>query len=173
MLSKNFIFTALFFGIILCIISCLGNEQEKKHKQLYTILPTDSSSFSISLDGIESIKTPNFNLDGRWELMHQDSTQKTQSLYLTFEGRKIFSTLSSDFNSFHQKESTERADYQVFAMYDKCPDENGVYDKKGKFLIIGSGDEKLTCYEVISYESTKIVLYEVEKGSKLEFKKIN
>jgi hypothetical protein len=172
MISKNFIFTALFFGIILFSISCLGNEQTTEYKQLYTILPTDSSNFTISLNGIETIKTSAFNLDGKWKLIG-DTIQKTQPLYLTFEGRKIFSTLNSDFNSSYQKESTNRDNYQVFAMYDKCPDENGVYDKNGTFLIIGSGDEKLTCYEVVSYEPTRIVLYDIEKGGELEFRKVN
>ena len=146
MLSKNFIFTILFFGIILFCISCLTTEKEKKHQQLYSILPTDSSNFTISLDGIETIKTSSFSLDGKWKLINADSLET--STYLNFEGRKIISI--SNFDSFNQ--DNKKDDYQVFATYNKCPDENGTYDKKGNFLVIGSGEEKLVCYEVISYE---------------------
>ncbi|AFM05841.1 hypothetical protein Fleli_3521 [Bernardetia litoralis DSM 6794] len=167
MLSKNFIFTALFFGIILFCISCLGSEKKIEYKQLYTILPTDSSNFNISLDGIETIKTPTFDLDGKWKLIG-DTTHKTEPLYLTFEGRKIYSTL--DFDSFAKKEQKE--DYQVFAIYDKCIDEGGIYNKKGNFLVIGSGDKKLICYQVTSYKATKITLYDVAKGDELKFEKI-
>lgn len=164
MLSKNFIFTALFFVVVLFCISCLGNEPKKEYKKLYTILPTDSSNFTISLDGIETIKTPAFSLDGKWKLINEDSLQNSKSLYLFFEGRKIFSALNSD--------SFKPNNYQIFATYNKCPDENGTYDKRGRFLVIGSGNEKLICYEVLSHKANKLILYDVDKGGELEFEKV-
>lgn len=165
MFSKNFISKTLFFGILLLCVSCVGNGTEKEYKQIYTIEATDSSNFSVSLDGIETIKTPTFDLDGKWKLI-ENSTQTTKSFYLTFEGRKIYSTLNSDLNP------NKKDNFQVFAIYDKCPDEDGTYNKNGNFLVIGSGDEKLTCYEVLSYEKTKITLYDIEKGGELEFSKM-
>lgn len=170
MFSKNFIFTALFFGIVLVCISCLGNEKESQYKKNYTIQPTDSSNFTISLDGIETIKTPNLNLDGKWKMMGDASTQKNKTLFLIFEGRKIYSSLNSD--SYYIEQKTPIDSYQTFAFYDICPDENGIYNKKGDFLVIGSGNEKQVCYKVMSFSDTKLVLYDVEKGGELEFKKI-
>lgn len=175
MFSKNFIFTSLFFGIILLCISCLGNENKTEYQQFYTILPTDSSDFTISLDGIEPIKTPNFDLDGKWKLI-EDTAQQTKSLYLTFEGRKIYSTLNFDYSNQQEieniQEDNSKNEYKVFAIYDKCPDENGIYDKKGSFIVIGSGDEKLTCYKVISFKSTTLILYDLAKGGELEFERV-
>ncbi len=170
MFSKNFIFTALFFGIVVGCISCLGNEQENEYKEIYTIQPTDSSNFTIALDGIETIKTPNLNLDGKWKMLGDASTQKNKPLFLIFDGRKIYSTLSSD--SYYIEQNTQSDSYQTFAFYDSCPDENGRYNKKGDFLVIGSGNEKQICYKVISSSGAKLVLYDVEKGGELEFKKI-
>ncbi len=167
MLSKNFIFTALFFGAILFCVSCLENKSENPYKETYTLFPTDSSSFSISLDGIETIKTPKFHLDGKWKIV-ETTAQETKNLCLTFEGRKIYSTL--DFDIFRQKQS--KNDYQVFAIYNKCPNEDGIYDKQGDFLVIGSGQETLICYEILLFEPKKIILCDIAKGKELEFKKI-
>ncbi|WP_375560996.1 hypothetical protein ACE193_00150 [Bernardetia sp. OM2101] len=176
MLSKYFIFTFLFSGITLLFVSCLENATEKEYKHFYTISPTDSSNFTISLDGIETIKTPNFNLDGKWRLI-ENTGQKTKSLYLTFEGRKIYSTLNLNYSNQQKNTNTQKNNskdkYTVFAIYDKCPDENGTYDKKGTFLVIGSGDEKITCYKVTSYEATRLTLYDVAKGGELEFEKVD
>ena len=177
MFSKNFIFTSLFFIIIVFCVSCLENKTKKEYNQFYTILPTDSSNFSISLDGIETIKTSNFNLGGKWKLIdnnHKNNEQKTDLSYLTFEGRKIYSILNSDYSNQNKniyKNDLENK-YSVFAIYDKCPDENGTYDKNGQFLVVGSGDEKLTCYKIVSFAPNKMILYDVTKNDKLEFKKV-
>ncbi|WP_338765525.1 hypothetical protein WAF17_01830 [Bernardetia sp. ABR2-2B] len=168
MLSKNFIFTALFFGVILFCISCLGNQNKDIKKYSYTTLPTDSSNFTTTLDNIEAIKNSNFDLDGKWQLKI-DSLEDSQYLYLIFEGRKVYSNMNTNYS----KKEGDLKEEQVFAIYNKCPDEAGVYDKKGNFLVIGSGNEKLVCYEVVSYESTKIILYDVAKGGKLEFTKVD
>jgi len=92
------------------------------------------------------------------------------TLFLIFEGRKIYSSLSSDF--YYTEKNTQKGNYQVFALYNKCADESGIYDKKGKFLVIGSGDEKLVCYKVLSFTSKKLILYDVAKGGELKFMKI-
>lgn len=169
MLSKNFIFTALFFGVVVLCLSCFENKA--KYKELYTISPTDSSSFTISLEGMETIKSITYSLDGKWKLIQKDSLSNSAPLYLFFDGRKIYSNLKSDFDFFNR--NNEKDKYQVFAPYNKCLDEGGSYNKKGNFLVIGSGDEQLICYKVISFEENKLILYDMEKGGELEFRKIN
>lgn len=169
MFYKKIIILSFFLSIVLLCISCLDNKFKKEYKPLYTILPTDSSEFTISLDGIETIKIPRFNLDGKWELVGA-AEQKTTPLYLTFEGRKIHFTLNSDNSNEQQCEQEHK--HKVFAIYDKCPNEKGRYNKKGQFLVLGSGEERLTCYKVISFEENKMTLYDVDKGVELKFIKI-
>ena len=162
MFSKNFIFTALFFATLLLCISCLGNKSENIHQQSYTILPTDSSNFTNSLDKIEIIKTSAFSLNGKW-IVDRNSTSK-ENLYMTFEGRKIYSNIDRKQNKLY-------AEYQTFAFYDKCPDNGGMYDKNGKFLVIGSGNEECICYEILKFSPQKMILYNVNEGAELEFDK--
>ncbi|WP_338791470.1 hypothetical protein [Bernardetia sp. MNP-M8] len=151
----------------------MSKQKEEKQKELYTILPTDSSTFTTSLDKIESIKTSNFDFDGKWKLVI-DSSQENQYqyLYLIFAGRKIYSNLNADYSNQNEQKNNLKEAYKVFAIYDKCPDEEGTYNKKGNFLVFGSGDEKLVCYEVIYFNPTKFILYDVAKGGELEFRKV-
>lgn len=160
--------------VILFCISCLGNEDKMKYKEIYTVLPTDSSSFSISLHGIESIKTPAFTFDGKWKLVTTDSP-KTKPLYLIFEGRKIYSTFLKSDSNFHyinQTQNTPKDNFKIFAIYNKCPDDEGTFNKNGHFLVIGSGNEKLICYKILFFSPTKFILYDVAKGGELEFMKV-
>ncbi|WP_338813864.1 hypothetical protein V9L05_21445 [Bernardetia sp. Wsw4-3y2] len=149
----------------------MSKQKEEKQKELYTILPTDSSTFTTSLDKIESIKTSNFDFDGKWKLV-TDSSQENQYLYLIFEGRKIYSNLNADYSNQNEQKNNLKEAYKVFAIYDKCPDEEGTYNKEGNFLVFGSGHEKLVCYEVIYFNPTKFILYDVAKGGELEFRKV-
>lgn len=150
---------------MLFLISCLENEKKNEHKELYTIVPTDSSNFTISLDGLETTKTSNFDLDGKWCLV--------ENSYLIFEDRKVYSTLNNNSGkATNTIQINYEDDYQTFAMYNKCIDEGGRYDKNGNFLVIGSGKEKKICYEIISFQPTKLVLYDNEKGKELEFAKL-
>ncbi len=167
MLSKNFLFTTLFFVVIVFFISCLNNKEKTQYKQFDTILPTDSGSFAISLKGLESIKTSNFDLDGKWKLII-DHKRENQDLYVVFKGRKIV-WITDKINNIANREDK----YKVFAMYDSCPDEGGIYTKDGSFLVVGSGREKLICYKVISYQKNQIILYDVAKGEDLKFMKMD
>ncbi len=170
MLSKNFIFIALFFGVILLCLSCLENENKNQYKDFYTTFPTDSSDFSASLEAIEIIKTSHFDLEGQWKLVNKKSEQNKDTLYyLFFRERKVYSRLYPD--NLREKGNSENLP-SFFAIYNKCPRENGVYDKQGNFLVIGSGKEKLICYQILSYTKNRMIIYDSEKNNELEFVKI-
>lgn len=169
MLSKNFLFTALFFGLLVICISCLENKEEPHQPLAYTTAPTDSSGFDISLNGIQTIKDTDFYLEGKWKLLN-DSVPSS-SMFFIFEGRKIYTTTDYDL-ILENKYKNKIEGYKIFAYYDKCPEENGKYDKKGNFLVVGSGEEPLICYKIIHSSSQNLTLFEVAKGIELKFEKI-
>ncbi|WP_291726792.1 hypothetical protein [Bernardetia sp.] len=162
MLSKNFIFTALFFTIVLSCISCFRKKEQNQYTELYTIVPTDSSSFTTSLENIEFLKKTTFELDGTWKV--EEEVAQKSSTYFIFEGRKVYPNL-------YEREKREN-DYQTFATYNKCPNEGGIFDKTGRFLVIGSGDENQRCYEINYFKSSNLVLYDIENKVELNLNKV-
>ena len=166
MLSKNFIFTALFFIIFLSCISCLRKESKNENTEL-DITPTDSGSFTNSLEHIESIKIPNFKLEGKWKLI-SDSLRDEKEYHLYFKNRKVHldpKLLSTSYQAYQNYNKEP----QTFAFYDKCPFEGGCYDKEGSFIVIGSKDEKKLCYQILSLDDNKLVLLDITQNKELVF----